>query len=227
MRSIPGREAGTAFPPHAILAVLACAAIAFPTLIAFNVAAVGDVLQPGGGAWSAGAASCSSSAPALPARRLAALAGALALLAALALSACSARCRRRSSARVPWSLSLSAVGHDRCRALAGRRGRRLGAARRPGRARLSRVLHRPGRRRRRQQPDRPRPGVRADAARRRLDRARGDRRAGDRQPAPAEPPEQPAAVVDRRRRLARRGEGRSTRARRRGAGARCSSTSSC
>ena len=45
------------------------------------------------------------------------------------------------------------------------------------------------------------------AARRRLDRARRDRRPRDRQPAPAEPPEQPAAVVGRRRRLARRGEG--------------------
>ena len=78
---------------------------------------------------------------------------------------------------------------------AGDRDRGLDATRRPGRRRLSRLLHRPGRRRRRQRADRPRAGVRAARSRRQLDRVAGARRPRGRQPAPAQPPQQPAAVV--------------------------------
>jgi hypothetical protein len=108
MRSIPGREAGTAFPPHAILAVLACAAIAFPTLIAFNVAPSATFLNQaasfvGWGGWLLVLGAV------IPSFAWPRAAGALALLAAMALVFVLAL-GASALAGVPWSLSLSSAG---------------------------------------------------------------------------------------------------------------------
>ena len=73
------------------------------------------------------------------------------------------RARRAALGAVPWSLSLSSAGTI-LSAGARRRGRRLGAARRPRARRVSRVLHRPGVAGVASARHRPDPGVRAAAA---------------------------------------------------------------
>jgi O-antigen ligase len=108
MRSVPPLDAYSVFPQSAMLAVLACSAIAFPTLIAFNVAPSATFLNQaaafvGWGGWLLvlGAALPSS---AWPRSR-----GALALLAAMGLVFLLALAASLL-ADVPWSLSLSSAG---------------------------------------------------------------------------------------------------------------------
>ena len=133
---------------------------------------------------------------------------------------------RRLGVRVGAVVAVAVVGgRDRQRD-ADRRGRRLGSSLRPCGAGFPRLLHRPRRGRRVQQRDRPGAGVRALLARRHLGRRLGDPRPRHRQPAPAQPPEQPAAVVDRRGGVARRSQGWCG-ARRRRCWRWCSSTSWC
>ena len=104
---------------------------------------------------------------------------------------------------LPSGLALSAIGLLLATAAAAAQ-RRGSARQRAGRARLRAVLRRLGGGRRAQRGHRRAAGVRAGRARRRLDRALRPGRPRGRQPAPAQPPEQPAAVVGHRRRAAAR-----------------------
>ena len=183
-------------PLVAALTATALIAVALPTLIAFNVAPSATFLNQavayvgwGGFLLVLGAALVRGAAPKSRA--------ALALLAAVAILALSALIAPLW-ASLPWPLSLSAAGTVLSAMLVvavGASVQRAGLAH----GRLPRVLRGPRRRRRCQQRDRLDPGVRAGACRRRVDRV-GVARPRLRQLAPTQPPEQPPAVVDRRRR---------------------------
>ena len=166
--------------------------------------AVGDLLQPGGGLRRLGR---------LPAR--AGRGAGARRSAAFARIAGPARCdrdpgpgrARRLGLRRRAVVALALLGRHAARRLPGAGGRRLRRPRRDRHRRLPGVLHRPGRCRHRQQRDRPDPGVRAAARRRRLDRPGVAPRPRHRQRAPAQSPEQPAALVGGGGDLARRGPG--------------------
>ena len=166
--SSPRRRSRPALPPtHA--AVLASLAVAFPTLIAFNLAPSATFFNQaaafigwGGFLLVLGAGLAQSARPRSR--------GSLALLAAIAILVAGGP--RRLGLRRRALAALALVGRHAARRPAGAGDRRLRRPRRARHLRLSRLLHRPGRRRRRQQRDRPDPGAGAAAGRRRLDRRR-------------------------------------------------------